>query len=170
MSSRIVITSLLIPLLCTFILVSSSPTNVYGTAQPITFLLTPSGYNELTGAFELTRQITDNAGNGAVCMMYDYFIINMRAGQVLQGGLQTAGMSKTVYYMVLNSPGQLFSFMNSNCGVRTPYWPNIAPTIASWRPYMAVASSINWTAPTDGQYALVFMVYGFYGGVLHYFP
>lgn len=169
MSPRIIIGSLLFLILCTFI-VSAYPSlaSVYGAGQTITFSRTPTGYNYQTGAFTLTGQLGDDAGNGAVCATYDYFIFNAQAGQVLQGGLQTGTTSKTIYYMILNSPDQLYSFMKSSCGVHTPYWPNVAPTLGSWRQDMAPASNINWSASIDGQYALVFLANGFYSGVVYF--
>ena len=170
MSSRVIIVSLLFLMVYIFTVpMGSSLANVYGAGQVITFSRTPVGYNVQTGAFQLAGQITDDAGNGAVCAMYDYFIFNAQTGQVLQAGVQTSVTGITVYSLILNSPGQLYSFMNSNCGVRTPYWPNIAPSIGSWRQDMT-ASSISWTAPNDGQYALVFMVNGFYSGVVYFLP
>ena len=109
MSSRVIIASLLFLMLCTFIVpMGSSPANVYGEGQAITFSRTPTGYNDQTGAFTLTWQIVDEAGNGPVCMMYDYFIFNAQAGQVLQGGLQTGNTGKAIYYMIL-TPGQLYA-------------------------------------------------------------
>jgi len=89
-----------------------------------------------------------------VCMMYDYFIFNAQAGQVLQGGAQS-GTGKLIYYMILNS-NQLYSFENSDCDAG--YWGQL----------VASASTIIWTAPTDGQYALVFMTSGFYGGTVYF--
>jgi len=166
-----IVNSLLFLMLSTFI-VSAYPSsaNVYGTGQPITFSRTPTGYNYQTGAFTLTGQLADDAGNGAVCATYDYFIFNAQAGQVLEGGLRTGTTSKIIYYMILNSPDQLYSFMKSGCGVHTPYWPNVAPTLVSWRQDMAAASSIYWSASIDGQYALIFLANGFYSGVVYFSP
>jgi len=143
-------------MLCTFIVPTGlSLVNVYGAGQVITFSRTPTGYNNQTGAFTLDQQLTNDAFNGGVCVMFDYFIFNAQAGQVLQGGLQASGTLRPVGYMILNSPYQLYSFENSNCGVGN--WGQIAP-----------ASSINWTAPKDGQYALVFLTNGYYGATVYF--
>jgi len=168
MDSRVIITSALFLSLCVFIPSTGSLAMVYG--QAITFLRMPTSYNDQTGAFTLSDQIVDGAGNGLVCMTYDYFIFNAQAGQVLQGSSQTNTPDRIVFYMVLNSPSQLYTFMDSNCGVHTPYWPNATPNVVIWRQKMTPASSISWTAPASGQYALVFMANGFYGGVVYFSP
>ena len=87
--------------------------------------------------------------------MFDYFIFNAQAGQVLQGSLQASGTLRPVAYVILNSPYQLYSFENSNCGVGN--WGEIS-----------TASTINWTAPKDGQYALVFLTNGFYSATVYF--
>ncbi len=133
---------------------SSAIVNVYGARQAITFSRTPNGYNNQSGAFKLSGQLTDDAGNGEVCVMYDYFIFNTQGGQELQGSLQASGTVGWIYYMILSSPYQLYGFENSNCGAN---WRQIAP-----------ASAVNWTAPKDGQYALVFLTNGFYSATVYF--
>ena len=143
-------------MLCSFIVPTGlSVANVYGAGQVITFSRTPTGYNNQTGAFTLGSQLTNDAGNGGVCVMFDYFIFNAQAGQVLQGGLQASGTLRQVAYVILSSPYQLYSFENSNCGVGN--WGEISS-----------ASTINWTAPKDGQYALVFLTNGYYGATVYF--
>lgn len=158
MSSSLCSGSLLFLMLCTFIVpMGSSLVNVYGAGQTIVFSRTPSGYNNQTGAFTLSMQLTNDGWRKAgdrVCVMYDYFIFNAQAGQVLQGGAQ-GSTGKLIYYMILNSPYQLYSFQNSNCE-------------AGWGQVAASASTINWTAPKDGQYALLFLTSGFYGGKVYF--
>jgi hypothetical protein len=159
MGSSLFTGSILFLLLCTFTpTLGSSKVNVYGAGEVITFSRTPVGYNNETGAFTLGEQLTCDAGNGAVCVMYDYFIFNAQAGQVLHGHLQTTGTARPVYFAVLNSPYQLYSFQNSNCG------------IGNWGPMQKVsaASMLNWTAPKNGQYALLFMTNGFYSGTVYF--
>ena len=145
-------------MLCTAIVpMGSSLTDVYGAGQTIVFSRTPSGYNNQTGAFMLSMQLTNEGWRkpiGGVCVMYDYFIFNAQTGQVLEGRVQTGSTGKPIYYMILNSPYQLYSFQNSNCAMNL--WQVAAP-----------ASAINWTAPRNGQYALVFMTTGFYSGSVY---
>ncbi|MGD0424258.1 MAG: hypothetical protein ABSA92_12490 [Candidatus Bathyarchaeia archaeon] len=156
MSSQVFGASLFFLLFCTFTMpMGSSMVNVYGARQAITFSRTPNGYNNQSGAFKLSGQLTDDAGNGEVCVMYDYFIFNTQGGQELQGSLQASGTVGWIYYMILSSPYQLYGFENSNCGVG--YWEQIAP-----------ASAINWTAPKDGQYALVFVTNGFSSATMYF--
>jgi len=138
---------------------SSTLANVYGTGQTVVFSRTPSGYNYQTGAFTLSGQLTNDGwrkSGDRVCVMYDYFIFTAEAGEVLQGGAQTGSAGKPIYFMVLNSPYQLYSFQNSNCAA------------GSWGQVAAPASAINWVAPEDGQYALVFLTTGFYGGPVYF--
>lgn len=154
-------------LLCAILVTSVSPlANVYGTMnQIVSFRRTPSGYDNQTGSFRLGSQLTTDWETGnrqvtRVCLMFDYFIFNAQAGQLLQGQVQPGSTgNKPVYYAILTSPTQLNVFWNSNCGR------------GNWQ-FQAFTSSstISWTAPKDGQYALVFMVSGFYSGVVYFLP
>jgi len=129
--------------------------NVSATSS-FTFSRTPSGYNNETGAFTLGSQLTYDSGYGQVCVMYDYFIFNAQAGQLLQGHAWIVGVSHMLFYLVVTSPYQLYSFQNSNCA-RGGSWSQISD-----------ASAINWTAPANGQYALIFATSGFYGGTVYF--
>ena len=135
--------------------VDSSIVSVYGQGQVASFSRTPPGYNNQTGAFKLGGQLTNDAGNGGVCVMFDYFIFNAQAGQALQGSLLVTGSGRPIDYLVLNSPSQLYSFQNSNCGIGN--WGQVEP-----------ASTVNWTAPEDGQYALMFITNGYYGDTVFF--
>jgi len=152
-------------LLWTVLLSSISPVaNVYAVNQVTVFRRVPSGYNNQTGAFTLASSFTNDGlssnPNGRPCASYDYFIFNAQAGQVLQGQVQTGSTgSKPVYYTVLNSPAQLNVFMGSSCGRGIWQIQELTPP-----------STISWTAPSDGQYALVIIVSGFYGGAVYFSP
>jgi len=123
-----------------------------------TFSRTPSGYNNQTGAFTMGSQLTNDAGNGGVCVMYDYFIFNAQAGQMLQGQVRTGSTGRMIYYLILNSSYGLYRFQNSNCG------------LGNWGPVQGFNSAItiNWVAAKEGQYALVFLVNGFYSGPVYF--
>jgi len=152
-------------LLCTVLLASIPPfAEVYATNQVTVFRRVPIGYNNQTGAFTLTSSFINDGlasnPNGRLCASYDYFIFNAQAGQVLQGQVQTGSTgSKPVYYTVLNSPAQLNVFMGTTCGRGTWQIQQLMPP-----------ATISWTAPSDGQYALVLIVSGFYGGPLYFSP
>jgi len=146
-------------LLCT-VLIPLPPllTKVYGAEEKITFSRTPTGYSNQTGSFILGRQLTYDAGYGEVCVMYDYFIFTAHAGTVLRGQVQTGSLGRVVFYVILNSPYQLYSFQNSNCGIGN--WGQVQGFNSP--------STLNWTSPEDGQYALVFISNGFYGGTVNF--
>ena len=149
----------------TVLLTSISPfANVYAMNQVTMFRRVPIGYNNQTGAFTLGSSFVNDGlasnPNGRLCAQYDYFVFNAQAGQVLQGQVHTDSTgSKPVYYTILNSPAQLNVFMGASCGRGTWQIQKAIP------PYM-----ISWTVPSDGQYALVFIVSGFYSGVLYFSP
>jgi len=153
-------------LLCTILVTSVSPlANVYGMNQIVSFRRTPSEYNNQTGSFRLDSQLTNDWGSGntqatRVCLMFDYFIFNAQAGQQLQGQVQPGSTgNKPVYYVILESPTQLNIFWNSACGR------------GNWQlQEFTSPSTISWTAPKDGQYALLFIVSGFYSGVVYFVP
>lgn len=144
-------------LLSTVLLLSTLPSmNVYGAGQTITtFTRTPDGYDSQTGAFRLGSEQTYDSGNagGGICLTYDYFIFNAQAGEVLQGQVKSG--SKTISYLILSPPSQLQLFDQNHCAGK--YWGQ-----ASSGP------TINWTAPSDGRYALVFMVSGFYDAPVYF--
>lgn len=152
-------------LLCTVVLTSFIPlANVYGMNQVTIFRRVPSGYDNQTGAFKLGSSFINDGlasnPNGRLCAQYDYFIFNAQAGQVLQGLVQTGSTSsRPVYYTILNSPIQLNIFMGTSCGRGTWQMQKLIPP-----------STISWTAPSDGQYALVLIVSGFYSGAVYFLP
>jgi len=146
-------------LLCT-ILTPLPPlfANVYSVEEKITFSRTPTGYNNQTGSFILGGQLTYDAGDGGVCVMYDYFIFTVHAGQTLSGQVQTGSLGRVVFYVILNSPYQLYGFQNSNCGIGN--WGQVQG--------FSSPSTLNWTVPKDGQYVLLFIMNGFYGGTVYF--
>ena len=129
-------------------------------ATSLTFTRAPSGYDMQTGAFTMASQLTNDGdiNGGGVCVMFDYFIFNAQAGQALQAQVQSAG--KKVSYMILNSPSGLYRFQNSNCGY------------GNWGPVegFTAQTTINWVAPADGQYVLIFLTNGFYSGKVLFTP
>jgi len=152
-------------LLCTVLVTSVYPlVIVSGTNQIVSFRRVPSGYDNRTGSFNLGSQLTNDglAGNpnGRPCITFDYFIFNAQAGQLLQGQVEPGSTgSKPVYYVIVNSPIQLNIFQNSNCGM------------GNWQfQQFTSPSTISWTAPEAGQYALIFVVSGFYSGVVYFLP
>jgi len=130
------------------------------SATSLTFTRAPSNYDMQTGAFTLASQLTNDSpsGHGRVCVMFDYFIFNAQAGQTLQAQVQSAG--NKVSYMILNSPSGLYRFQNSNCGY------------GNWGPVEGFTSqtTINWVAPSDGQYVIIFLTNGFYSGNVFFTP
>jgi len=154
----------MIILLFTLLLISMLPfANVYSSGQVTSFTSTPIGYNSQTGAFRLESQIIKEGhklhSSGSVCVTFDYFIFTAQAGQALQGQVTPGSTgSKPVYYSILSSPIQLNQFQNSACGRGWLLNGFTSP------------STIDWTAPADGQYALVFIITGFYGGVVYFMP
>ena len=130
------------------------------SATSFTFTRAPSGYNTQTGAFTMDSQlIFDKSINAArVCVMFDYFIFNAQAGQTLQAQVQSGG--KPVSYIILNSPTGLYRFQNSNCGY------------GNWGPVETFTSptTITWVAPSEGQYVIIFLTNGFYGGQVFFTP
>ena len=105
-------------------------------------------------------QLTNDNGinGGGVCVMFDYFIFNAQAGQTLQAQAQSAG--KEVFYVILDSPSGLYRFENSNCGA------------GNWGPLEGFTSptTISWVAPTNGQFAIILLTNGFYGGQVFFSP
>ena len=150
--------SLIILFACAVLVPLTNPLLGNVNAESITFSHTPSGYNNQTGAFTMGSQLTDDAGNGGVCVMYDYFIFNAQAGLTLQGQVQAGSTGRMIYYLILNSPYELYSFQNSNCG------------FGNWEPVQGFSSAttINWVPTKDGQYTLVFLVNGFYSGPVYF--
>ena len=153
--------------LCAVMLTMFVPLSRVHAAQDdiTTFRRTPDGYNNQTGSFALASQLTNELpkrrkGDAQVCVMFDYFIFYAQAGQILQGqGSPGSTGSGRVYYTILTSPVQLNLFWNSRCGS------------GNWQiQQVSSPSTISWTAPEDGQYALVFMVRGFYGGKVSFSP
>jgi len=150
--------------LCTVLVAIFVPlARVQGAQGDITtFRHTPAGYNNQTGSFALASQLMSESKSGVtgVCVMFDYFIFNAQGGQVLQGQVSPGSTGNAgVYYTILTSPIQLNLFWNSRCGR------------GDWQIQQFTSpSTISWTAPEDGQYALVFMVRGFYGGTLTFSP
>jgi len=149
----LVFASLLLVPLATPLLASVSATS-------LTFTRAPPGYNPQTGAFTMDSQLTDDnsINGGRVCVMFDYFIFNAQAGQTLQAQVQSAG--KPVSYIILNSPSGLYRFQNSNCGY------------GNWGPVEAFTSptTITWVAPAEGQYVIILLTNGFYGGQVFFTP
>jgi len=138
----VLILALLIPL----------TTPVLGSTN-VAFTHEPDSYNVQSGSFTMTYELTgDTSSNGgSVCVSYDYFVFNAKAGQTLQGHAASDG--KMMYYTILQSPIGLHLFQNSNCA--GGYWPNQGFT---------GATTMTWVAPADGQYVLIFLTAGFYGG------
>ena len=158
--------SIALLLVCAFLIpLSVLPlASVNARTTNITFTRTAADYNNQTGSFTLARQLTDDngygKGNGGTCLSYEYFIFSAQAGQVLQGQLQTGPTGQFIYYMVLSSPNQLRFFENSNCGAGNWGQPQGFNS----------PSALDWTASADGQYALVFVVRGFYSGPVCFIP
>jgi hypothetical protein len=120
------------------------------------FTRTPTTYNNQTGFFRLDWELSDFASD-AVCVSYDYFLFKAEAGQLLRGEVLPGSTgNRGVFYLILNSPIGLYNFEGSDCGFG--YWGQDGFTSPT---------TFNWTAPQNGQYALVFMVSGFYEGPLY---
>jgi hypothetical protein len=129
---------------------------VYGEGRAVTFTRTPNTYNIQTGSFSLDWELSDFVSD-TVCLSYDYFLIKAEAGQLLRGEVSPGSTgNRGVAYVILGSPIGLYNFEGSDCG------------FGFWSPLFTTRSTFNWTAPQDGEYALVFMVSGFYGGPLYF--
>jgi len=136
--------------------------NVSGQATPITtFTLTPSDYNNQTGSFTLSGQFNYGTTIGranTVCMSYDYFTFNAQAGQSLQGKVHPGTNGKSFYYFILNSYPQFSLFYQYGCSSPSYFAPQMFNS-----PFI-----LNWVAPADGRYVVVFFTSGFYGGLVYF--
>jgi len=142
----------------TFLIAMSSPMSVYA-AGSVTILRAPPGYNSQTGGFTLSTQLTkDYKRNerGGTCVMFDYFILNAAGGQTLQA--QAGSQDRVAYYIILQSPNGLYLFENSNCG--SGYWGVVQGFTST--------TTINLVAPESGQFVIIFLTHGFYGGTLFF--
>ena len=88
--------------------------------------------------------------------MFDYFILNAAGGQTLQA--QAESQDRVAYYIILQSPNGLYLFENSNCG--SGYWGVVQGFTST--------TTINLVAPESGQFVIIFLTHGFYGGTLFF--
>ena len=141
-----------------FLIAVSSPMLAYAAGN-VTFLRVPPGYNSQTGAFTMSTQLTKDfkrTNKGGTCVMFDYFIFNADGGQTLLAQAQSP--DRGVYYMILQSPNGLYLFENSNCA--SGYWAEVQG--------FASTTTIDWVAPASGQFVIIFLTHGFYGGTVFF--
>jgi len=126
----------------------------------VTFTRTPKDYNSQTGAFTLGEQaygmVRREQVGGRLCLSYDYFAFNAAEGQALNGRLGSPG--QVISYVILNTTQFHTFYMNVDyCYLTLPSAP---VTFRS-------ETTLNWTSPESGQYALVFYTVTFYEGPVY---
>ena len=126
---------------------------------PAQFDLTPGDYNYQTGTFSLSYTEASGARlfqnhEDYPCLFYDYFLLDAKSGHTIRFQIQLSMVERGVDLLIL-TPSQFWEFQHSNCG-----WglkSAILEGIVSF-------STVDWTVPVTGQYAVVFATPIFYGG------
>jgi hypothetical protein len=136
-----------------------SPQLAYGqTTSRVTLVRTATGYNPQTGAFTLGEQAYMGGNMGRLCIAYDYFQFNVTSGQVVHGQLNSPGQN--IYYAILTSSQyRTFDSNAQNC---------IMMLGSAQAQVFNSQTTLNWTAPEAGQYALVFFTQTYYTGPVYF--
>jgi len=152
--------SLIILFVCTVLVPLTNPLLGNMNAGSFTFSRTPSGYNNQTGAFTLGKQAYGSYYGkfDSLCLAYDYFQFNVTSGQVVNGQLNSPGQN--IYYAILTSSQyRTFDINAQNCII----------TLGSARVQVFNAkTTLTWTTPEAGQYALMFFTLIDYTGPVYF--
>jgi len=113
----------------------------------------PPDYNPTAGSFTLNQVLKNQ--NGAPCLYYASFTFNANAGQQLQAQVWTQGAP--ISYVIVPS-GMLNALQQSGCN-----YGNFgqAQTFSS-------QVSVNWTAPQNGEVAIIFYSTTTYTGPVYF--
>ena len=139
-------------LIC-IIIVGSSGVSAQ-TAQA-TFVRVPANYDPQTGAFTL-EETAYGGLYGKLCLAYDYFVFTTNGGQAVSWQVNSPG--QVIYYVIIDA-GQLgiFDANAQNCNLNIP-----APL-----QFFNSQTTLTWTPPGSGQFALIFLTRVFYSGPVY---
>lgn len=119
------------------------------------FVRAPANYNPQTGAFTLNKQGYDGFYD-RLCLTYDYFVFNADGGRAVSWQVNSPG--QVIYYAIINSDQYpLFDAYAQNCYLN----------LNSPSPYFNSKTTLNWTPPGNGQYALIFFTRIYYAGPIY---
>jgi hypothetical protein len=122
-----------------------------------------TGYSASTGAFTLGQTLYDQNNNP--CLYYSYFEFNAPAGLSITAQVWTTGSPVHVIVLPMMVISQFES--PSSCSELGQRAVNLLSQIQSFgsTPY-----TLTWTAPQDGQYAIVFFSKTPYGNTVYFLP
>jgi len=123
----------------------------------VDFTRTPSSYNPETGSFTLDQTVYMGGNVGGLCLRYESFHFNATAGLALHGLLESPGQN--IYYIFLNS---------SQFRVFEDYAENCYLVGSGQMGVFNSQSTLDWVAPVDGQYAIVFFTRTNYSGPVYF--
>ena len=126
--------------------------HVKGQASTENFLRTPINYNPQTGAFTLGEQAYSPL-YGTLCLAYDFFVFNGVGGQAVHWQVKSPG--QVIYYVIIDASNIRWLDADAqNCYLNIP-----APL-----QYFNGQTTLTWTPPQNGQFALVFFTRIYYSG------
>ena len=116
------------------------------------------GYSASTGSFTLGQTLYNQ--NNSPCLYYDYFEFNAAAGMTVQARLWTTGPS--IDYLVV--PMSVVSFFQSSgCSA-------LAALYTQTNTITSTPILYSWTAPQNGQYAVIFYTTTPYSAPIYFLP
>lgn len=118
------------------------------------FIQYPPSYDSQVGSFALDQTL--NNQNGAACLYYTYFTFNAYAGQQLRARVWTEG--QPINYIVI--PTNMGTILKQN---------GCSGTLGQSQSFSS-QTTVDWTAPQDGQYAIVFYTTVPYNGPVYFQP
>jgi len=116
------------------------------------------GYSSSTGSFTLGQTLYNQ--NNSPCLYYDYFEFNAAAGMTVQARLWTTGPS--IDYIVVPMP-VVSLFQSSGCSA-------IAALYTQTNTITTTPILYSWTAPQNGQYAVIFYSTTPYTAPIYFLP
>jgi len=156
---KLKVTPLVVVCLGFTMLVSLQLGSVNGQAATgLTFTHTPTGYDTQTGAFTLGVQAYGEGFYDKLCIAYDYFQFNVTSGQGVDGQANSRG--QVISYVFLTSS----QFRTFDGGAQNCYITFGSAQVQSF----SSPTTLNWTSPEAGQYALVFFTRTFYPGPVYF--
>ena len=129
--------------------------SVSGQASTGNFLRTPPSYNPQTGAFTLGEQAY-LLSYGKLCLAYDFFVFNGKGGQAIHWALNSPG--QVIYYLIIDA--RTYGFLDADA-------QNCFLNISAPLQYFNGQTTLTWTPPQNGQYALVFFTTVYYTGPIY---
>jgi len=116
-----------------------------------------AGYSASTGSFTLGQALYDQ--NNSPCLYYDYFEFNAPGGLTIQARLWTTGTP--IHYIVV--PMAVVSlFQSSGC--------NALGALTQANTIGSTSYLYSWTAPQNGQYAIIFYSTTPYTDPIYFLP